>query len=109
MKYYRGKTISTDDIVYGYLEYYKKENQYYITEYDGNDFTWGVHENTIERVWFEVNTLNCAGVIETSNTFEDYNDAFEFYDSIDKTQNKEILVVDDDGMMFYCLITNYGH
>lgn len=108
MKYYIGRTISTDDYVFGHLEYYEKENQFYIVEIEDEQLSWAVDEDSIEIVLFEVNTVSKKGYgIETSNTFEDYDDAMEFYKSISDDECKELLLVNEDGYIERILDCNY--
>lgn len=109
MNYYIGKTISTDDLIFGWLDHDEKENQLYIIEVEDEQLSWAVENETVRKVWFEVNTCtDDNGNIATSNTFTDYFDALEFYDSIND-EKKEFLLVDCDGNLIKELQSNYGH
>lgn len=44
---YRGKSLETNDWVYGSLVYSKTENQYYIVEHNDNELSFAVDKHTI--------------------------------------------------------------
>lgn len=59
--------------------------------------------------YYEVNTvLNTDGEIATSNTFTDFDEARQFYESIGDDEMKEFLQVDENGNYIDCIDMNYG-
>jgi hypothetical protein len=62
------------------------------------------------KEYYEVNTvLNTDGEIATSNTFTDFDEAQQFYESIDDDEMKEFLKVDENGFFIREIDCNYGH
>ena len=60
--------------------------------------------------YYEVNTvLNTDGEIATSNTFTDFDEARQLYESIGDDEMKEFLQVDENGYILDCIDMNYGH
>ena len=62
------------------------------------------------KEYYEVNTvLNTDGEIATSNEFDDFDEAWAFYQSIPNSEMKEILARDENGCMFEEIDCNYGN